>query len=399
MARILLLTAVAAMGLALAQAHCPNLCSGHGVCRAHQRCTCYPTWMGADCSLRQCPFSLAWNDLAHGDDDAHHYAECSNAGICDRKTGECKCNDGYEGDACRRLACPEGCSGHGTCETTAELGAASSIGDFFESTGAVVDKGIIQGKNTYAHWDAKKTQSCRCDPGWTGINCASRVCPYGNDPLTTESDDGLTEVHEVQAVIVGPNDNDKNPTTEDDIADRGYWSLTFTDNFGKEWTTRPIRQPGNLTLSAKDSKDTTQHEVKAALMSLPNHVIDDVEVNYEMVGTEPADYTRYLITFTSAATQGNQHKLKCNFNGCDTDGCQPRLTGLKGANAKCVVLESTNYRTAVSSGDESAASLAKHGSGENTQCSNRGLCDGETGLCNCFDGFTGEACSIQTILV
>merc|ERR1711871_1505290 len=226
---------------------------------------------------------------------------------------------------------------------------------------------------------------------------ARRVCPYGNDPLTTESDDGLTEVHEVQAVIVGPNSDANNPTREEDHADRGYWSLTFTDNYGKEWTTRPIRQPGALDLSSKDTKDTTQHEVKAALMALPNHVIDDVEVSYEIADTSN---TRYLITFVSAANQGNQHKLKCNFKPCDTDGCQPRLEGLKGSSPKCLVLERTNYQTASISGDyATAASLAKHGTGENTQCSNRGLCDGETGLCSCFDGFTGEACSIQTILV
>lgn len=36
---------------------------------------------------------------------------------------------------------------------------------------------------------------------------------------------------------------------------------------------------------------------------------------------------------------------------------------------------------------------------EQRDCSGRGICDYETGQCNCFSGFYGEACQIQTILV
>jgi hypothetical protein len=55
------------------------------------------------------------------DDEGHFYMECSNRGTCDRKAGACECFEGYQGTACQRQACPNDCSGHGTCETVREL--------------------------------------------------------------------------------------------------------------------------------------------------------------------------------------------------------------------------------------------------------------------------------------
>jgi hypothetical protein len=71
--------------------------------------------MGADCSLKTCPSGPAWSDIATMDDVAHHNAECSNRGTCDRKLGNCKCDVKFEGHACERLKCPKDCSGKGRC--------------------------------------------------------------------------------------------------------------------------------------------------------------------------------------------------------------------------------------------------------------------------------------------
>merc|ERR1719181_2032671 len=108
------------VGLGLVSA-CPNSCNRNGICGKDDKCSCYAGFQGADCSGRLCPFTLAWADTADGTNQAHYYAECGNKGMCDRKTGECKCFDGYEGKGCRRSTCPDSCSGHGTCEYIEEL--------------------------------------------------------------------------------------------------------------------------------------------------------------------------------------------------------------------------------------------------------------------------------------
>lgn len=43
--------------------------------------------MGADCSLRVCPYDVAWNDMPTATDTAHALAECSNRGNCNRLSG------------------------------------------------------------------------------------------------------------------------------------------------------------------------------------------------------------------------------------------------------------------------------------------------------------------------
>lgn len=50
---------------------------------------------------------MAWFDYPlEMPNAAHAPAECSNAGLCDERTGSCKCLPGFSGAACDRALCP-----------------------------------------------------------------------------------------------------------------------------------------------------------------------------------------------------------------------------------------------------------------------------------------------------
>ncbi len=83
--------------------------------------------------------------------------ECSNKGICDRKSGECQCFPNYEGIACERTVCPNRCSDAGVCFTQKQLATEA---DRVYST----------------PWDAEKQVGCVCDLGRRGPDCS--LCKF-----------------------------------------------------------------------------------------------------------------------------------------------------------------------------------------------------------------------------
>merc|ERR1711968_338939 len=129
------------------------------------------------------------------------------------------------------MGCPNSCSGHGTCEYISEIATDSTI-----QYNSYPDR-------AYDLWDAKKSRFCKCDAYWSGTDCSERMCPKGNDPLTTMSSDDLggntPEVQEVQTVTIRPQLLKNSFGAY--IALGGDFTLTYTDAYNQEWTTRPIR--------------------------------------------------------------------------------------------------------------------------------------------------------------
>jgi hypothetical protein len=216
----LFLTLATLVGFATAA--CPNSCSGHGTCDRYDACTCFletpinvthfdgltieMEWTGADCSRRTCPRGISWSMSSLGfrqgkattplkgantDLVCSHQQEreCSDQGLCDRATGLCSCFPGYTGSSCQRTACPDDCSGHGTCRSNRDFAYDWAIAKTTQiQSDKTGDKFTELFKETYFAsyddaWDTDMHYGCKCDAGYRGPSCALVECPSAADPL------------------------------------------------------------------------------------------------------------------------------------------------------------------------------------------------------------------------
>jgi len=307
------------------------------------------------------------------------YAECSGRGTCDYATGECKCFDGFEGRGCRRTSCPNDCSGHGRCLDNHKVNSNYYSYNYQNDQMA----------------DQMRTQSCVCDRGFTGYDCASRVCPFGDDPT---SDCGENSAGDVQLIVVKSN--------KDFSAANQFFTLTFTDMFGGKYTTRPILDRG------LGGAGNPMPEIQYALMDLPNFAIPEVEVDYLSAKTTGSTTTSlYTVQFTHSSNAGKQNTLQCELiTNPDANGAQPKYNPVNDCKVYNVGVpewfnEDGSARsldlTALGGDTITMATVKVSGTAATTYedfqpCSSKGDCDSATGTCTCNSGHFGEACEKQS---
>jgi hypothetical protein len=252
------------------------------------------------------------------------------------------------------------------------------------------------------YWDYQKTRQCICDRGYEGYDCSARTCPKGDDPLT---DCGMSggEVSDVQELSFG------NP-----VGDVGHFTLTFTDMFMGNYTTKPIKvyaTPDAGELSA------TAAAIEQALEELPNFAVPNVTVtatsgtkSFTAGTARAADKNGYAVTFLDEANAGRQNLLVCSNSekasvyGAGGNGVlnnnpnvQPRFVPITTTNAARQVACYATSESDTMYGVSNTITANQYTYKEHIECSGRGACDTGSGLCQCFEGFTGEACASQTV--
>jgi len=290
--------------------------NGAGSCTNYQVYKFLKTVARPNGDWERWPGDFAGSNTVAAEDEGHFYMECSNRGLCDRKTGICECFDGYTGRACARQACPNDCSGHGECMSNDELrrwnptkltatcetvaGSKRVICDQNVQTDLTVDiaegdyiqikpyppmrvSGVVRNHFTfdnafpetlpygteiyavydYRLWDKTHNQACKCDPRWSGNDCSLRKCPLGDDPLTITTTDDQSEGNYFDGTSSGTttSDYDQQPERQtltivsDSQIPIGHFSLTFTDYYGDTFTTKPIPTEVQLSCTGRTYLD------------------------------------------------------------------------------------------------------------------------------------------------
>ncbi|GMF30833.1 unnamed protein product [Phytophthora lilii] len=345
---------------------------------------------------------------------AHQPAECSAMGRCDRSTGVCTCESGFEGVACERLSCPNACSGNGRCLSMRDAATLQDDRNFFVST-------------TYTLWDADKIMGCQCDPGYTGMDCSQRECPKGDDVLTTG------QVNAVQDLICvcngctgtfalsfrGRVTSNLTPTTlsEDlevalETLDNIYGvsvvagtalcsssgtitSITFTNNPGNLPNLQVLNNLNNgATVTVTTSTTGTRENVYCS-----NHGLCDFS-------TGVCKCAAGFVSGNGALIPAAGRRGDCGFQ-TGASACPSTSNGVCDGKGSCSA--ATSYACICNSGyagydcsqrecQKGAAwfdgATAPNTAHAQAQCSGRGSCSSSTGVCTCLAPFTGAACDL-----
>lgn len=375
-------------------AECNNMCSGHGVCSTSDMCLCYRNYRGADCSERTCQYGRSFVDTAQG--DLNHDGMVSFASSNRQKifagTGASQL-DNAQADVVNSYNKPEPTKTGNIAHTRNHLHvnvrtqwSTSTFESFPPSNTQEYVNHVYMECSNKGLCD-RTTGECSCFDGYEGSACQRTVCPNscsGHGVCRTIRDMAaslsnkanytynLWDGDKIQGCVCDPGyqgydcSERQCPRGDDplegaatpnvvsfviadtDGADTGFF--TFVDQFGDKWKT--------TTLTIENDSD--DDGIAAALLALPNKAIPTVTVSASVA----TNTKTVLITMT-----GNPGATHSDFELITVTGDM-----------------SATITTSVTGGKTKA------------ECSSRGLCDYETGVCSCFRGYRGEACASQSSL-
>lgn len=384
--------------LASATAFCPNLCNGHGKCGNQDRCVCYTyagttrgdflnqydigdqraAWTGADCSLRTCPLAFSWSG-----------------------------------------ANPSGLSKDGLAITI--MGVNSFRVSITGSLGAMASPAVKYDLSTnYKNFATGSKMRLYKATGVSSVftiqsvsyTWASGAGPYTGTLTVNTVEDIDTPTAFADGDFAAFEDYDVETdysvfTYHADTNDYGQWDANGAHGLlecaGQGICDRGTGQcncfpgyEGEACTRTSCPNSCSGHGVCLELYRLAA----DFGTKYDRAW----DSRKHFGCKCDVGFRGPDCSLQecpsdydplngCGGGRCNTGGYYTDKAGVEHACPNAAIY-STTVKNVVFNINTSDCY-----SGEQRDCSGRGICDYDTGVCQCFSGFFGESCNIQTVLV
>jgi hypothetical protein len=348
-------------------------------------------------------------------------------GTCDRTTGLCQCREGFEGIACERQSCPNLCNGVGECQSMYYYALSKDPG-----SGTVFDYDT--------RWDANKIYGCHCDSRYHGIDCSLRYCPSGDDPLTGTTQIGPTnpvQFNEIQRVTCKADAGTFTLTFRGKTTERIPFDAKAADvqayleklptigkgnvkivmlgaqactSFGTSWTVEFLQNFGSLPLMVTDKRRLLYANSLSSSQLVVAKLVEGTKEDAQCSNRGICDPTSGACTCSDFFDTSNGYNLPGTRGDCGratqtVQFCPGTISC--SAHGRC--LGNPTYRCECSdgwTGADCSERLCPKGLGwfglpedhnvahvgDYYECSNAGLCDRSTGVCDCQLGFTGAAC-------
>jgi hypothetical protein len=260
-------------------------CSNQGACdRKTGSCECFDGYTGSACQRQSCNNNCNGHGVCQSvtelsSTEGHKLDITAYSGVYGGRDGAFGAGQGRLSRAASNNLVP-------SSDPTSELAVGDSIrvgslsGETLTvtalTTSSITVEPATAGEHLYGSsvylipkyelWDASKGRTCVCDAGYTGNDCGLRMCPFGDDPITTHQTNSQLAAGEA-TVAGGVSDFQQKNEKQNIYLDTargslsGSFTLTFTDHFGMAWTTDSIdvnkRLSGKAFVSAAATTTVT----------------------------------------------------------------------------------------------------------------------------------------------
>jgi len=362
-------------------------------------CICTPPFFGRSCEKKRCPVSTS-------------KAECDGHGACDTNIGVCRCAEGFSGRDCSHKLCPshsgQVCNSQGVCQLSSSL-------EMDQSQGPIVFKSSV-----VAH---THVGVCKCKFPYFGASCESRGCPSEHVleqswfALTTEGRQALDcSGHGACSHEIGTC-----------TCTKGWYGPLCNQLACPEHDGKICNLHGSCTRTAVDESSAGSQCACTAPYYGDACELKRCPASKARTAVPPRGTADWLVYTNLKSYQGILWGKDCDGHGsCNQDTgrctCTAGYSGESCERKECPVFsgyQCNNVGTCVYedqsddnlgtcqciwpyfgadcskkhcpvSGSNSGSSW--HGLHRAQECDGHGVCNYDTGRCNCDDGFSGLEC-------